>query len=218
MLHEAQAAMQATLAFGPGHCPPDLFAGTVPAIVRGLKAHANTISHARFIALEESYPKLRDEIGAAAFHRAAERHLDDPNVRLRTLDQLGEGFERQLIRATWRNLARTEWAWLEAYHAPDAAAFSIEALALLAPEELVAVSVDRHPAARLIMLEEGQGAMIVTRPEADVQVTPLNPDSADLFASIDCAVPLGTLLATSPAPTILALIAAGAVIAQGDLP
>lgn len=217
MRPDAQLAMQATLAFGPGHCPPDLFAGSVAAIVRGLRAHANTISHARHMALEETFPKLRDAIGAEAFHCAAERHLDDPVVLSRTLDQLGEGFERYLDQAQARDLARIEWAWLQAYHAPDANALTLAAIGALTPEVLVAIKAASHPAARLVVHEADGGATLVTRPEAKVLLAPLDPAAAALFAKLDCPRPLGTLLADADAAAVLAMISAGALTASGDL-
>lgn len=69
-------AFHQALRLGPGFCPPDLFEGTVPAIVRGLKAHANNIGYARHMALEETYPRLARRVGPAAFHEAAERFLE----------------------------------------------------------------------------------------------------------------------------------------------
>ena len=218
MRPDDQLAMQATLAFGPGHCPPDLFEGSVAAIIRGLKAHANTISHARHVALEETFPKLRDAIGAGAFHQTAVHHLDDPAVLGRPLDRLGEGFERHLDDAHARDLARIEWAWLDAYNARDAEALTLSMIAALTPEALVEIEAAPHPAARLVVHEAHKGATLVTRPEADVVLAPLDPAAAALFASLEQPRPLGALLADADPTAVLALISAGALTAQGDSP
>src|SRR6476469_3480527 len=80
MRPDAQMLMQRTLTLGPDYCPSDLFSGSVDRIVLGRKVHANTISHARFVALEETFPKLRAAMGPEAFHAASERHLANPAV------------------------------------------------------------------------------------------------------------------------------------------
>jgi len=51
MLERQQAAIAATLLRGPAHLPADLLAGGDAAVMRGLRVHANTISHARLVAL-----------------------------------------------------------------------------------------------------------------------------------------------------------------------
>ncbi len=44
------------------HLPDDLFAGPHERVLVGMKVHANTISHARLVALEETFPRTRDVI------------------------------------------------------------------------------------------------------------------------------------------------------------
>ena len=153
MRPDSHLAMRATLAFGPGHCPPDLFEGSVEAVVRGLKAHANTISHARHVALEETFLELREMIGAKAFHQAAERHLKQADVLGRSLDELGRGLEVQLADAASRDMARLEYAWLESYNAPDAEPLTPADIAGLDADSLVELPTARHPAARIVRHE-----------------------------------------------------------------
>ena len=106
MQPDALTGLHQALRFGPGYCPPNLFEGSVPAIGRGLKVHANNISHARHVALEETYPRLVDLMGLEEFHAAAEAFLERDGICFRALDSIGEGFEQLLDDAAHRNLAR----------------------------------------------------------------------------------------------------------------
>lgn len=73
MLDDDQAAVAATLLHGPRNLPTGLFAGTEAAVLRGLRVHANTISHARLVALEETFPRLREHLGEGAGRSTASR-------------------------------------------------------------------------------------------------------------------------------------------------
>ncbi len=216
MRPDSQLAIQATLAFGPGHCPPDLFEGSAEAIIRGLRAHSNTISRARHVALEETFPKLRERIGHEAFHQAAQRHLDQATVLGRPLDRIGQGFEDQLTDAPARDIARLEWAWLDAYHAADAEPLTPASIAGLSAEALIALHAARHPAAQIIRHEADAGATLISRPSAEVLLTPLDRAAADIFDTLERPRPLGALLALAQPAAVLALIMAGALIATGD--
>ena len=56
-LADSQARVIACLQKGPAHFPAGLFTESRERALLGLKAHANTISHARLVALEQAYPK-----------------------------------------------------------------------------------------------------------------------------------------------------------------
>src|SRR3990167_5553595 len=73
---EAQAAIAATLLHGPAYLPDGLFAGGEAAALRGLRVHANSISHARLVALEDSFPRTRAHLGDAEFNRQSRAFLD----------------------------------------------------------------------------------------------------------------------------------------------
>ncbi len=227
MRPDAFAAMRDTLQHGPGHCPADLFAGEVAGIVRGLKVHANQIAHARHIALEDTYPRLRARTGAEAFHVLADAHLASKRVRGKSLDGLGAGLERLLQAPAMRDLARAELAWLQAYHARDAAPLTSADIAALDPEELLDLTVERHPAARVIGLEEpktspwdepvaGEGAyLLVTRPGVQVMLRRID----HVLAWNRCRKParVAALLEAGVEPTALfELVAAGALISKGE--
>jgi hypothetical protein len=194
---EPLTAFHEALRFGPGRCPPDLFEGSVPHIVRGLKVHANNISHARHVALEETYPRLLERMGAEAFHRAADDFLGSGAIAGRWLDGIGQGFEEYLEDASHRDLARTEWAWLEAFHAKEAVAITLAELAAMKAEELVNVPLRPHPALRLVRLEQprsfdwnppltGDGDhLLIARPNAEVMLRRIAAAEVDIIAWLE---------------------------------
>ncbi len=218
--------MRSALALGPDHCPPDLFAGPVDAIVRGLKAHANHISHARHIALEETYPRTRASIGNEAFHRSAEIHLADEVVLRRPPASIGIDFADRLAGAA-RDLASVEWAWLEAHGAVDAPVFDLVAIAGLSAECAAASIVSVHPATRRVELArpsafewEGSAmpaaAILVTRPRFEVIVTDIDPSTLLLLDQFDGPQSLGELLERDAAATTI-LVTAGALKAHAEI-
>ena len=220
MLHDQQQAMRSALAFGPDHCPPDLFVGPVGAIVRGLKAHANHISHARHVALEETYPRTRAMIGNGAFHQLAEAYLiGGPDLR-HPMARNGLEFQDWLT-AKERDLAAVEWAWLEAHGAPDAPVFDLAAIAGLSATRTAEAAVSLHPAANRVILAqpaefewEGSAmpaaAILVTRPRFDVVVSGIDPCTISMLEQFDHPQMLGDLLERDAAATT-ALVTAGAL-------
>ena len=58
-LDRAQANFIATINDGPDALDPELFSGPIDRVLLGLKAHANTISHARLVALKRLSPYAR---------------------------------------------------------------------------------------------------------------------------------------------------------------
>lgn len=225
MRPDALTAFHRALIFGPASCPPDLFAGNVPAIVRGLKVHANNIAHARHVALEESYPRLLQLLGLEAFHDAAEKFLDQPQITDRSLDSLGEGFAQFLDDSAHRNLARAEWAWLEAFHAAEARALTLAELATLDPETLIRARLSLHPAVRWFPLEEpyqlpwdhplpadGE-AVLLTRPESEVTLQRIDGGATAALTLLLMPSTPAELLETE-ALKLIALIDAGAVLLE----
>ena len=220
MLHEPQQAMRSTLAFGPDRCPPDLFAGPVDAIVRGLKAHANQISHARHVALEETYPRTRALIGDEAFHQLAEIYLLGGPELHQPLARIGLDFHNWMSGAA-RDLAAVEWTWLEAHGAADAPVFDLAAIAGLSATRAAESVVSLHPAATCVILArpaefawDGSAmpavAILVTRPRFDVFVSGIDPSMFLLLEQLDRPQLLGELLERDAAATT-ALVTAGAL-------
>jgi hypothetical protein len=103
------------------------------------------------------------------------------------------------------DVARLENAWVEAYHAEDAAAATVADLALLDPEALPGTRVAFHPAARLLRFltpaastwaahqDDADPAArisfipedaLVTRPSFEVSVRVLPPQAYEFVSSL----------------------------------
>lgn len=227
-MHEAQAAIAATLLHGPAHLPAGLFAGGDAAVLRGLRVHANTISHARLVALEDSFPRTRQYLGEAEFNRLSRAFVDAGGAQHRALTGIGAAFPDWLADPLAADLARVEWAWLESYHAADASPLALADLAGSDEAALLGLLVRRHPAARVVSLASiaaplvdpdfapDVGALLVTRPDAEVRLTAIHPAAVAALASAREFSPLGNLIAplaeihVDGVAAIAALIGAGA--------
>lgn len=207
MLERQQAAIAATLLRGPSHLPPSLFAGDDAAVQRGLRVHANTISHARLVALEETFPRTRAYLGEEEFNRLSRRFVEEGGAERRSLNDTGAGFADWLGDPRATDLARVEWAWLESYHAADARALAFADLIGLDETELLALPVRRHPAAHIVALTSDAApladpafaadtrVLLVTRPDAEVRLFAIEPVAAAALGMAEEIAPVGNLIA-----------------------
>ncbi len=227
MLEQDQAAIAATLLHGPDHLPPALFAGDEAAVLRGLRVHANTISYARLVALEDSFPRTRDHLGEGEFNRLSRAFIEGGDAEDRSLTDIGTHFADWLADPLAADLARIEWAWLESYHAADTPALTLADIAGLDEAALLALPVRRHPAVRTITLSSAAAALVdpgfapdvaallITRPEAELRMFALHPADAAMLGMAAENSPLGNLIAPlaehhpDGGAAIAALIAAG---------
>ncbi|MBE1527124.1 hypothetical protein GGC65_001580 [Sphingopyxis sp. OAS728] len=185
MLELDQSALAATLLHGPGHLPEALFAGDEASVLRGLRVHANTISHARLVALEETFPQTREHLGEGVFNRLSRAFVDAGGAEGRPLTNIGERFADWLDAPLAAELARIEWAWLESYNSAEASAFGLADLAGHDEASLLDMPVRLHPATRFLRLATGAAsridpafapdmpALLVTRPHAEVRLLPV---------------------------------------------
>jgi hypothetical protein len=196
-LLDGQAKFIAAIDCGPETLLSDLFAGPRSRVLLGLKAHANTIMHARLVALEASFPRTRGAMGHATFSSSSRHYCECAVARRSSLNHIGAGFPEFLEEADCEpaliDLAEIERAYLESYHASEALALTLAGIGALAPEDLLELRVSPHPAARIIRLrtvpfglipELGavpNGTIIVTRPEADVLLRSLDATESRLF-------------------------------------
>ena len=211
-LEQSQQTMMQGLALGPDHVPEGLFAGGRKAGLRGLKVHANTISHARLVALEETFPRTLARIGHARFNHHSRQYLDWPEVAALPLTRIGQhlpGFLSAVDRAPGiADLAAFEWAWLECYHAAEARALALGELSGLGEAALLDVALERHPAAEILHLDRRvhriigdevptlrqAHAILLTRPEAEVLVAPACGAMTVLFEQLDASITICNLL------------------------
>ncbi|MBJ7438296.1 MAG: putative DNA-binding domain-containing protein [Sphingopyxis sp.] len=227
-MREAQAAIAATLLRGPDHLPAGLFAGGRAVVLRGLRIHANTISHARLVALEDTFPRTREYLGAAEFNRVSRAFIDVGGAEGRSLARIGAAFPGWLADPVAADLARVEWTWLESYHAADASALTLADLAGLEEAALLQLVVRRHPATRVVTLSRAIAplvdpgfardvrALLVARPNAEVRLFAITDADVAALAMAREFAPLGNLIAhlaerhPEGGAAVAALIAAGA--------
>lgn len=232
-LETGQRAMMQAIALGPDHVPEEMFSGGRAAALRGLAVHANTISHARLVALEDSFSRTRTAMGDAEFNRQSRNYLDCPGISALPLAMIGAKFAAYLTDcdcpALVVDLARFEWAWLGCYHAADVAAFTLADLAGLGEAGLLGLALCRHPASALVELGEAalvqlskecgmrltSLAVLITRPEAEVLVSPASEAASAMFRAFARPQAVCNLLAESAEPerenALIALIASGAL-------
>lgn len=222
MLHERQKEMRNIIASGPGAYRDGLFAADRDAALRALRAHANTISHARFVAMEDTYPLTRERMGKEAFHALSERHLDDPDVMRRPLRLIGENFASLAQDDALADLIDCEWAMLEAYGAADAPAVEMSTLAGQSPERLVAARISLHPATRLVHLRDPRafawdrvapGAepwLLITRPHSERIITRVSATIARMVERARRGAAMGELFEMD-GPSVTTLVQSGAM-------
>lgn len=211
-LERGQTEVMAALDLGPAHLPAGLFAGPPERVLAGMKVHANTISHARLIALEDTFPRTRETIGDQKFNEHSRLFLQQPGVTAQPLADIGYGFasflEAQAEATGIADLARFEWLWLQAFHAADAPPLALADLAGMAEEELLGFELQRHPAAVISrfapLVHELIGAevpglceteaILIARPDADVLIAPATRLMAELLRIAETRTAISNLL------------------------
>lgn len=229
-LELVQRGMMQAIALGPDHVPAGLFRGGRVAALRGLPVHANTISHARLVALEETFPRTRSLLGESPFNRLSRRYVEGSGIGALPLAAIGRQFPDWLQAMDQPHsaigLARFEWAWLQSYHAAEAPAFGLSDLVALGEAEIADLALACHPASEILELDvEARTALeldftdpfiLITRPGAEVRVAAVSPVAARLHAAFARPAAVCNLLGKTGEPDVepalLALVAAGALI------
>ena len=209
-LAEGQARFIACLQKGPAHFPVDMFAESPDRALLGLKAHANTISHARLVALEQTYPKLHDHLGHEAFHALSRDYIGQDHILACDINGIAADFAAFLTGrgcdASTIDLARIEWAWLESYRSAEAIPLSLGDIANLAEAELLAFPMAPHPALRLVTLtgplspelaeldETNPHALMIVRPQAQILFHPQTAVAQAIAEKIAECATMGNLL------------------------
>ena len=198
IFEEGQNNFIDTINQGPNALNPDLFDGPIDRVMLGLKAHANTISHARLIALEETFPMTREAIGEDVFNELTREYVELDRVKMHDNGQLGvhfEAFIRPTCAPEFADLAAIEWAWLDSYNAAEAGPLTLEQLSQFDEEALVAQNIILHPAVQIISLQaklaeplielneilDNPHSILVTRPETEVKLLPIDAIAAKLI-------------------------------------
>ena len=235
-LEALQRSMMAAIDGGPDHVPDGVFAGGSPAAMRGFAVHANTISHARLVALEDTFPRTRSLLGEEAFNRLSRAFVETAQSKAVPLASIGRHFPAFLRQQSADELpsalAGFEWAWLASYHAAEARVLHLSDLAGIAEDRLLSMWLARHPAACMIGADAapalagagidfaGAPMILLTRPEAAVCVTPVTRAMASLFEKLDEPCEVAALITAGEdqesggqgmLPALVSLIEAGAL-------
>ena len=119
--------------------------------------YRNNVTVAAIDALGETFAAVRALVGDEFFRATARAYLDQAPLRSPLLFRYGDTFGDFLASfppaAHVRYLgdvARLEFARLQAYHAADATPLGVSALGEIPPDEVAAVTLEAHPAVSLI--------------------------------------------------------------------
>lgn len=241
-LLEYQAALAAAVRGGDRARALALFAGTPDRRERGFKVYANNATHALIAALGNTFPTVRRILGEREFTAVALGYVrEHPPARDGLLIWYGGPFPRFLDSLKvagapdLADLARLEFAWLEAYHAAEAAPLTVSDFATLTPDQLVAARLVLHPSVRLLCSScavdtlwnaarngtltgagperGGERCLVVARPFAEVRVLPVSSPVFACLAGLRGGEAFGDAIRdldpAEAAPALQALIAAG---------
>lgn len=175
---------------------------------RRFAVYRNNVAVGLIAALEARYPVTRRMAGPEAFRAMARAFIAEHKPRSPVLIAYGDVFP-DFVEAQGEHtglgpladVARLENAWVEAYHAEDAAAAALADLAALDAEALPNARIVFHPAARILSLatpaasiwassQDGADSIqpprrgedvLVARPEAEVTIRIL-PAAGYVFA------------------------------------
>ncbi|GIX31603.1 MAG: DUF2063 domain-containing protein [Porticoccaceae bacterium] len=192
--------------------PEGLTAWNGSNVAKRFAVYRNNVWHALLEALADTFPLVRRALGDEHFLPLAHRYLCSHPPRSPVLARWGGAFPALLAALEdedlppWiADLARLEWACLEALHAPDAPPLAAKALQPLTrdPEGLARSRWRPHPALRLVrsrhplvalhraLTEEasppavagGENALVV-RPRLAVRVVAVDDACAALAAAL----------------------------------
>jgi hypothetical protein len=228
--------------------PPMVTGPAGKGVVKRYNVYRNNVTVSLINALAAIYPAVQRITGIEFFRAMARFHVRATPPTSPLLFEYGRDFPAFIETYEYArsfpwlaDVARIERAWLDAYHAADAAPLSPDALALVPPERLADVVFTAHPAAGILRSPfaavtifdanrcEGASRQIdagtpedalVTRPEMDVLVRHLPEGGAVFLTGLMSGQTLGVAAASALqssasfdiATNIAGMIEAGAFI------
>lgn len=188
----------------PAHATPALVAGpNGKAADKRFNVYRNNVTVSLINALAAVYPAVMRITGEPFFRAMARFHIRETPPTSPLLFEHGRDFPHFIERYEYAqsmpwlaDVARIERAWLDAYHAVDAAALQMQELAAIPPDRLADVIFVAHPATRLVrsahpavtifsanrasdpvgrIEARGPESALVTRPALEVEVRRLAP-------------------------------------------
>ncbi|SLN73257.1 HvfC/BufC N-terminal domain-containing protein [Oceanibacterium hippocampi] len=156
-LADIQASFAAALADPERPAPPALRAGAETADSTRFDIYRNNIMVGLIEGLERNFPVVRRLVGDAFFRHAARTYARHNPPRSPVLLLYGRGFgdfldQFEAARSVpyLGDVARLEWARLDAYHAADADPLAIDRLAAVAAPDLDGLRLTLHPSLHLL--------------------------------------------------------------------
>jgi hypothetical protein len=187
--------------------------------------YRNNVTVGLIDALAATYPAVQRITGVEFFRAMARSHVRAMPPVSPLLFEYGrefpsfiETYEYAQAMPWLADVARIERAWLDAYHAADAAPLCAAALASISPDRLADAVFAVHPAARIVRsrfsavtifaanrVDNAVGHIdagkpedaLITRPDAEVIVRHLPEGGAEFVASLISGRPLGEAVATA---------------------
>lgn len=242
-------------AFVPGLLDP---AQATPALVAGpngkaadkrFNVYRNNVTVSLIDALAAVFPATMRITGEAFFRAMARFHVRETPPRSPLLFEYGrdfpdfiEHYEYAQSMPWLADVARIERAWLDAYHAADAAPLQPDVLASIPPERVGDAVFETHPATRIVcsvypavtifsanrandpvgrIEATAAESALVTRPMLEVEARRLSAGADVFLTHLFAGEPLGKAVATAStscpefdlATAIRTMIAAGAFTA-----
>jgi hypothetical protein len=207
------------------------------AAIKRYNVYRNNVTVSLIDALAATYPAVQRITGVEFFRAMARFHVRATPPTSPLLFEYGrdfpafiETYEYALAMPWLADVARIERAWLDAYHAADAAPLSSDALASIPPERLADAAFTAHPATRVlrspfaavtIFAANRSGASVaridagtpedalITRPDAEIVVRHLPDGGAVFLESLISGRSLGKAAASALESTPSFDIAAG---------
>ena len=205
--------------------PPTVAGPSGKAAVKRHNVYRNNVTVSLIDALAMIYPAVQRITGVEFFRAMARFHVRATPPSSPLLFEYGRDFPAFIEQYEYAqcmpwlaDTARIERAWLDAYHASDAAPLSPAALASFPPERLADLVFTAHPATRIVCsrfpaltifaANRGEGPVglietalpedaLITRPDVDVVVRHLPAAGATYLSSLISGRPLGEAAAAA---------------------
>jgi len=208
-LAEHQARFARTLLDPARPAPPGLSGPAGAARAERFAVYRNNVAVGLIEALRAAFPVVDRLVGEAFFSAMARAHAFETPPGSPVLLAYGGDFPAFIGRFEpaaslpyLADVAALEWAWLEAYHAPEAAPLTPADLAAAPQDQLATLHLALHPSLRWLSsahpaltlwrrhqaqaeptlddIDHAPERALVVRPEAEVQVIDL-PEGAEVF-------------------------------------
>lgn len=207
-LHDIQQQMAGAILNGPDHVPHAMFEGSEQRVRMAFAVHANTISHGRLVALEDSCPLTLEFLGGDRFNALSRHYLEEGHASHEALADIGCDFADWLEgqgEAQAALFARYDRAWLESYRAAETEPLRTADLAALDETQLLGLGLAPHPAMRfcqtgpklseVLGLDAGTSNILLSRPEADVTTRAIDTVAAAFLRELGEGAALGDIFA-----------------------